>query len=68
MQSRSSTKSGPGRIHSRPQERRKDKIFATERGISEPLRRHAKRYGMDVVTLIQTRIQADKLIASRAAA
>ena len=63
---RSARKSGPGRKHSKPQERRKDKIFAVKRGIAEPLRRYAKRYGVDVNTVAQTQVQADRLIADRA--
>ena len=62
--SRSATKAGPGRMHSAPEERRKDKAT----GISEPLRRYAKRYGVDAITVAQTQRKADALIAHRAAA
>ena len=63
--SRTARKKGPGRMHSQPEKKRNDKLLAIEHGISEPLRRRAKRYGIDVITLAQTRLKADLLLSSR---
>ena len=65
LTNRRATKKGPGRTHSQPKERRKDKTFSAERGIPESLRRYANRYGVDVDTVAQTRVKADRLIADR---
>lgn len=52
--SRSATKKGPGRMHSRPQKRRNDKAT----GIPESLRRYAQQYGVDAITVAQIRLQS----------
>lgn len=62
MKSRSQTKKGPGRIPSKVKERRSDKVFASDNGVPETLRRYAARFGADVFSVVQTQRKADALI------
>ena len=55
------TKSGPGRQHGYRDAIRKDKAHAIMNAVPQTLCRYAKRYGVDVFTIIALQTQATKL-------